>query len=200
MFSFSRDSEQSVRSNAGLLAQGGNIRSASLNSCDSPQASPDTSTTIISSTDQSPFDFTQMSGRANNLVTPHSQPVLQPHHQAPPTNGMEYPQAQVVGSITDQYPMYPILEDPPPYPHHMFPTLVPSSASQPHLASTHKKYSPNRHYPAATPTRPAMSSGKMNSGGVTMMTDNPNYEEGVREKERERERKGGREGGRDCSI
>ena len=85
---------------------------------------------------------------------PHPQPVLCPQGG----QKMEYPQPG--RSVSDKYPMYPILEDPPPYPHQVFPAMA-----QPH----HKGH----FAPHLTVTIPNHMTGE----GDMVMTDNPNYEE-----------------------
>ena len=155
---------QSIRSGTGLLANG---RNASFDSAVPPSSadsqSPDTATTIVSSLEQNPFDF---SGNPSSHVMLHagSQPVLHPH---PESTNMEYRSANIEyprpgganveypQGVSSEYPMYPILEDPPPYPHQI-----------------------SRVFPAlAQPTAPPCYPG---GHGVTLMMDNPNYEEKVR--------------------
>ena len=75
---------------------------------------------------------------------------------------IEYPQQVVIRPVSDKYPMYPILENPPPYQHHLY---------QPQLGG---------HYPGQ-PLPAHMTSHVTGHGvaahGMTLMTDNPNYEE-----------------------
>lgn len=133
----SRDSEQSMRSSTGLLASS-SPRNASFDSslqpssADSLHHSPNTATTIVSNPEQNPFDFSNNAGLSGHVVLhTGSQPVLHPHQDGanmdyshPVGTNMDYP----AGTDTDyphpagtnmeypqgtEYPMYPILEDPP---------------------------------------------------------------------------------------
>lgn len=96
---------------------------------------------------------------------------------------MEYPQPGLrTGSVSDKYPMYPIMEEPlPPYPlpaSRNFPVLA-----QPPLPRNHQNRTHN--YPGAAlfghVTERSAHSGHMTTeGGNNMvMTDNPNFDEEV---------------------
>lgn len=161
--------------------------SCSCNSQSSPelsQDSPSTSTTVVSN---NPFDFTVTNGN-NNMQTQqhmvHAQPVRCPpdgmhhvvHSPALHANGgveaMDYPQRS--GSLKDQFPMYPILENPPPYPHQLVHSV--RVASQSSIAAN----------PAGAAAPVCFHhSGSSHSFPYTandtdmIMTDNPHFEEEV---------------------
>lgn len=167
-----------MRSTAGLLSCGSNLSSSF--SSTSPNHSPEvlqqhqdpvTATSIISNNSEvNPFDFTNQNLSSQQLLLqdPHSQHVLCPSDNAPHTQHvictpdgvdgtLQLPQGCYVdGMLSDKFPIYPILENPPPY-SHCFPKTL-------HIP------------PSNAPSHVHTSRGHMDEGEM-VMTDNPNYED-----------------------
>ncbi len=118
-----------------------------------------------------PFEFPKNSFTHQPII--HPQPVLCPKT----ANTMEYPQnGSRNGSVAKQFPIYPILEHPPPYPHQLSCTMP--SLSQPPPPSRGYHQPPLRCYPSR-PGFPNPINREGGGGGEVVMTENPNFEEEV---------------------